>query len=1081
MNKIIKVLAACVAVMLSCAAWAKTYTQSAYTNGRQWWYYLDSSGNAIIEHENSGSTYTAAISTSATGTITVPDSLDGYPVVGIGSKAFYNCNKITKVTIQEGVTDIDFAAFYNCHQLAEVNLPSSLKTIGMYAFGYCIGLEDINFTVPGNMENIYAYAFTHCWALESVTIPQTVTTIGAYAFENCKVLDAIAIPAAVTFLGNNAFMDCELLASVELPASLAAADVQTRCFSGCPGDLAITSAATVGGLTWQFRIVNGGAELYYDDDADVPTIPGSTTGPVVIPDTLGGLPVVSIGEEAFDECDIGSVSIPATVTRIGDGAFSECEYLKSVIFRGTPTLASIGEDAFYDCTDLESLTIPASVTTIGDWAFEDCMRIALTVPDTVATIGDGAFKGCDAMADANGFVIVRGVLHHYTDKDDGVTIPEGVTRIGSAAFWSCDIESVAIPASVTSIGSSAFGRCEHLEGIEIPATVTSIGPRAFWGCEAMADKDGFVIVRDVLYWYAGDAETVTIPGGVTEISDLAFNDNDDLETIVIPASVTSIGDSAFYNCDYLAVATIPSGVATIGPAAFTKTPLATVHVGAGDTDRVKNLLVASWHNVSGITFVEDVPAPCVVAFDANGGAVATATRLVTKGAELGILPEPARDGYAFGGWFTAADGGDEVLSTLVVNADATFYAHWTEISAYTWFTTRAEAFAEAKRTGKKVFMICGRDTCGNTMYTKDVSCEDPSVKTKLIAKCVLWYTNCDTQFDENHYYWPSGSFTLPIVCVIDPANDRGFLKRVTGPQAPADILALLADIPYPSPDSPALDPEAIDPLNPGDLPWYKVINASDIWDPIRTTKAETLRGAAYYGGEVVGIVELKVGKLSKNSTTKVSGSVTLFATGKKHTIKSTQVYVGTMASSVSLDVKGLGGMSFALGSIGGVDVFAGALGRWHVQSANVGGAWNKADATVEVAVGDVSAFGGGVFTELLPTNEVAAVANGKWKFAKAATVKYAKPKSDQPTYTLPDATGKALVIDTSKDKTNLSGLKLTYTPKTGMFKGSFKVYALQSGKLKKFTVNATGAVVDGVGYGIARCKKPAVAWSVTVK
>ena len=85
MDKIIRVLAVCVAMMLSCAAWAKTYTQSAYTNGRQWWYYLDDSGNAIIEHENSSSTYTAAISTSASGSIIIPSKLDGHDVVGIGS------------------------------------------------------------------------------------------------------------------------------------------------------------------------------------------------------------------------------------------------------------------------------------------------------------------------------------------------------------------------------------------------------------------------------------------------------------------------------------------------------------------------------------------------------------------------------------------------------------------------------------------------------------------------------------------------------------------------------------------------------------------------------------------------------------------------------------------------------------------------------------------------------------------------------------------------------------------------------------------------------------------------------------
>ena len=63
-------------VLLACTAWAKTYQQSAMTNGRKWWYYLDSSGNAVIEHENSSTTYTAAISITATGDLDIPSSLD---------------------------------------------------------------------------------------------------------------------------------------------------------------------------------------------------------------------------------------------------------------------------------------------------------------------------------------------------------------------------------------------------------------------------------------------------------------------------------------------------------------------------------------------------------------------------------------------------------------------------------------------------------------------------------------------------------------------------------------------------------------------------------------------------------------------------------------------------------------------------------------------------------------------------------------------------------------------------------------------------------------------------------------------
>ena len=1004
-----KALVVTAVVLFACTAWAKTYTQSALTNGRKWWYYLDSSGNAVIEHENSSSTYTAAISITATGDLNIPSSLDGHPVVGIGSRAFYACNKITSVTIPEGVTYIDFAAFYNCTSLEEVNLPSSLNEIGMYAFGYCIKLEDINFTVPGNIEKIYAYAFTHCSALESVTIPQTVTLIAANAFESCTSLEEVAIPAAVTFLGNNAFKDCESLDEVTLPASLVAADVKDRCFSGCSEDLEISSTAVSGGRIWHFRVVDGGAELYYDEDAEVPTIPPATSGDITIPATLGGLPVVSI----------------------------------------------------------------------GDWAFVDCAKLtSVTIPDTVTNIGDGAFQGCDDMADENGFVIVRGVLHHYNDKDDHVTIPSGVTRIGSRAFEGCDVESVTIPETITSIGSGAFRECKYLESCDVPASVTSIDPGTFWACESLADADGFVIVRDILCFYAGDAATVTIPGGVATVDIFAFQDNDDVKSVTIPASATHIAYAAFAQCDRLKEVTIPKSVTAIDMYAFRdinktwKVFLKTVHVEVGDTDRVRSLLVKSGHDVAGITFVEDVAESCEVTFNANGGSVSPATRLVTRGAALGILPEPARDGFIFDGWFTAVEGGAEVSSGSIVTGTTTYYAHWTEIVEAVWFTSRADAIAEARKTGKKIFLICGRDTCYNTMTTKNVSCEEPAVKAALTAKCVLWYSNCDTQEDENWYYWPMGvSVTLPLVCIIDPKDPNHYVKRTTGgdhggPLSGADILAFIADVPAPG--------------TPGSASGcYTFLDAGAITAPYVAGK--TLYGALYDGCSVVGIVELKLGKINaRKGTSRVSGAVTLLD-GKRNTIKGVLAAVNAAAPlAVSLEVKKVGTLSVTIGG----EQFAGTLGSWHAQTANVGGNWNSAP-TVSVDASDLSMIPGTVLDALLPNAEKGVSSGTRWTFAKATSVKWAKPKAGETPVVLDAASGKGLLVDTTKDRTNLSGMKLTYTAKKGTFKGSFKVYALEgsgaSTKLKKYTLKVGGVVVNGVGYGSATCKRPAITWSVTVE
>ena len=171
--------------------------------------------------------------------------------------------------------------------------------------------------------------------------------------------------------------------------------------------------------------------------------------------------------------------------------------------------------------------------------------------------------------------------------------------------------------------------------------------------------------------------------------------------------------------------------------------------------------------------------------------------------------------------------------------------------------------------------------------------------------------------------------------------------------------------------------------------------------------------------------------------------------------------------------------------IGGTQ-FAGLLGSYHVQSGAVGGNWTKGSAIATVEAGNLSMFAGTVLSDLLPDGEKAEVSGGKWKFAKAAAVKWAKPKKGaQPPEIFDAESGKGLVVDGRKGKTNLSGLKLTYTPKKGTFKGSFKVYALEGSgkatKLKKYTMNVTGVVVDGVGYGVVICKKPAARWAVTVE
>ena len=196
------------------------------------------------------------------------------------------------------------------------------------------------------------------------------------------------------------------------------------------------------------------------------------------------------------------------------------------------------------------------------------------------------------MSNTDDFVIENGVLKEYKGTGGDVTIPEGVTSIGKFAFIDCSsltsvkipdgvtsigsrafsrcarLTSVTIPDSVTSIGSSAFHDCSRLTSVAIPGSVTRIGDWAFRGCAGFADKDGFVIVKGILFDYTGSGGDVTIPDSVTSIGDSAFLCCSRLTSVTIPDSVTSIGSSAFQDCSSLTSVTIPESVTHIGSGAF---------------------------------------------------------------------------------------------------------------------------------------------------------------------------------------------------------------------------------------------------------------------------------------------------------------------------------------------------------------------------------------------------------------------------------------------------------------------------------------------------------------------------------
>ena len=196
------------------------------------------------------------------------------------------------------------------------------------------------------------------------------------------------------------------------------------------------------------------------------------------------------------------------------------------------------------------VTVPESVTSIGACAFYECSSLtSITLPDGVTSIGNGAFQWCSSLT--------------------SITLPDSVTSIGWWAFgWCSSLTSITIPNSVTSIGWRAFDGCSSLTSITLPDSVTSIGDKAFRGCEGLADTEGFIIFKGVLYGYCGTSEKVLIPDSVTSIGKGTIEGCSRLTSITIPDSVTSIGRWAFKGCGRLTSVVIPGNVTSIGEEAF---------------------------------------------------------------------------------------------------------------------------------------------------------------------------------------------------------------------------------------------------------------------------------------------------------------------------------------------------------------------------------------------------------------------------------------------------------------------------------------------------------------------------------
>ena len=446
--------------------------------------------------------------TEATGELVIPETIDGYPVKYIDSQAFLGCQKLTSVTIPNGVLKIGDSAFRNCTGLITVNLPDTIEVIGNQAFDGCTKLTNLN--IPSGIQSVGYGAFSGCTALniktynnakyvgneenpylvlfdttsssvsqctihpdakviaarafygnkylQEITIPGSVYRIDEYAFYNCSGLKSVTICEGVSKIESCAFYGCSNLANITLPDSIES--IGSLAFSGCSNlqNLYISDIAHWCSMNYSESSFNN--PFRYADNVYVNN---QLVRDLVIPDT-----VTSIGTYAFCGCVAwDSVTIPSSVTQIGEGAFYNCDNLTDVILEAS--IKKIDTYVFYSCDQLTSITIPDSVTSIGSYAFQACKNLSLiNMGSGLTSIGSYAFASCTSLTE--------------------ITIPDSVTGIGEYAFrGNQNLTRVTLGKNVKRIYTCTFSGCTALTDIVIPVSVSTIQASAFLNCTALAN------------------------------------------------------------------------------------------------------------------------------------------------------------------------------------------------------------------------------------------------------------------------------------------------------------------------------------------------------------------------------------------------------------------------------------------------------------------------------------------------------------------------------------------------------------------------------------------------------------------
>ncbi len=514
--------------------------------------------------------------------IIIPNS-----VISIGDNAFYNCKNLTSITIPNSVTTIGNKAFKYCSSLISILIPNNVTSIGKEAFYDCDSLTSVewnakncadfdtssgspfshfsrsspikSFIFGKEVEYIPACLCHNMDSLTSIIIPNSTTSIGKHAFQGCSFLTSVTIPNSVLSIDCQAFYKCDSLTSITIPESVIS--IGERAFANCDN---------LKSIEWNAKNCLGSESWRYFEWSPISSF---TFG-----ENVEHIP----SELCIYMHSLTSITIPNSVTSIGNDAFYECIFTKENFVNNSTLDAEannywgaiivdvdidgllIRNDTVISCRPyVTTVTIPNYITCIETAAFYRCDSLtSITIPESVTSIGGDAFLNTPWYNNLkDGIVILGKVLYKYKGEmptSTSIDIEKGIVSISAQAFDGCrNLISIYIPETVTSIGDYAFRSCTSLVSVTIPKSITSLGDNTFSECSSLKSVEWNVITcADFEYTNYRPFENSPILSfvfgdSVEYIPAYLCYDMDSLKSIIIPESITSIGHAAFDGCSAL--------------------------------------------------------------------------------------------------------------------------------------------------------------------------------------------------------------------------------------------------------------------------------------------------------------------------------------------------------------------------------------------------------------------------------------------------------------------------------------------------------------------------------------------------